>query len=314
MFSRKRFAMLVATASACLPMLIACGSDAQANEDVAAAPHYAVAPDAKTAQGLSQQDPTQSPPGTNIWTCRLSAAHPRPLILVPGTFATMELDFGALGPMLANAGYCVFTLNYGYQADTGNYATGPIAASGTQLAAFVSQVLSATGADKVDLLGHSEGGVLVEYYLKSLGGAATAANFVGLSPITHGTTLQGVTVLAQIFPPINILVDIYCPACVDEEAGSAFIEKLDGGHIAQSGVHYTIIETQNETVVTPVGSSFIDEPGVNDFYVQSQCPADDVDHGDLSYDAVVFQDVLNALNPSRAAAPDCAAAYPVPTH
>jgi len=105
MFQRTLFSVAAATASACLPALVGCGggNNVADDQDAAAAPRYAVAPDAKAAQSLSQQDPTQSPPGTNIWTCRLSAAHPRPVILVPGTFYTMEYGFGALGPMLAIA-------------------------------------------------------------------------------------------------------------------------------------------------------------------------------------------------------------------
>ena len=313
MFSRNWLAVASATAAACLPGLAGCGDGADPDGD-AAAPQYAVAPNAKAAQALSEQDPTRSPPGTNIWTCRLSAAHPRPLILVPGTFFTMEADFGALGPMLANAGYCVFTLDYGYQQDTGNYATAAIAASGQQLAAFVAQVLDASGVDRVDLLGHSQGGTLAEYYAKSLGGAAHLSSIIGLAPTTHGTTLQGMATLAQMVPGLNLAVDLYCPACLDQEAGSAFIGQLDTAPIAQPGVRYTIIETRNETAVTPVGSAFIGEPGVSNFYVQDQCPADNVDHNDLAYDAVIFREILNALDPDSAAAPDCATAYPAPLH
>lgn len=309
MFSR----VCIAVAAACFSGLSACGGgDVPAAPDVAAPLRYAVAPDARTAQSLSQQDPTQSPPGTNIWTCRPTPAHPHPLILVPGTFFTMESDFGALGPMLANTGYCVFTLNYGYQRDTGNYATGPMADSGLQLATLVAQVLAASGAQQVDLIGHSQGGTLAEYYAKSLGGAGNVAAIVGLAPTTHGTTLQGMATLAQAVPGLNLVVGGYCPACVDQEPGSRFIQQLDAGAIAQPGVRYTVIETRNEKAVTPVGSAFIDEPGVSNFYVQDRCAGDRVDHGDLGYDAVVFREILNALDPAGAAPPDCASAYPVP--
>jgi hypothetical protein len=37
-----------------------------------------------------------------------------------------------------------------------------------------------------------------------------------------------------------------------------------------------------------------------------------VDHADLSYDPVVFQEVFNALDPAAAQAPDCFDAFPAP--
>jgi hypothetical protein len=77
-------------------------------------------------------------------------------------------------------------------------------------------------------------------------------------------------------------------------------------------VHYTVIETLNEFVVTPVGSSFVNESGVTNMYVQSQCFNDTVDHADLAYDQVTIQDVFNALDPAHAHAPNCFLAFPVP--
>jgi hypothetical protein len=51
---------------------------------------------------------------------------------------------------------------------------------------------------------------------------------------------------------------------------------------------------------------------VTNEYVQRYCPFDTVDHGDLSYDAVVFQVVLNALDPATARYPNCLDEYPAP--
>ena len=57
--------------------------------------------------------PTAAPPGANDWSCRPTQAHPYPVILVHGTLANAAFTWQALSPLLANAGYCVFALNYG---------------------------------------------------------------------------------------------------------------------------------------------------------------------------------------------------------
>lgn len=278
----------------------------------AAAAIYPVQPNIVSAALAAASDPEQSPPGTNNFSCTPSAAHPFPVVLIPGTFSVMEDDFGALAPILANNGYCVFSLDYGGTSGALVQAIGPAAASARQVAAFVARVRQATGSAKVDLVGHSQGGLLGEYYLKVLGGAPNVHTFVGLSPTTHGTTLDGLATLATFFPGANDVVGALCAACVDQERGSAFLAPLDSGPIAQAGVNYTVIETLNETVVTPVGSSFVGEPGVTNRYVQSQCPNDIVDHADLAYDRVTIQDTLNALDPAHVRAPNCLTAFPYP--
>lgn len=277
----------------------------------AAAASYYVQPDIVAGGVAAATNPEQSPPGTNNFSCT-STAHPYPVVLIPATFSVMEDDFGALAPILANNGYCVFGTNYGGTPGQLVQATGPAATSANQIAAFVTKVRQLTGASKVDLVGHSQGGMLGEYYLKMLGGAANVHSYVGLSPTSHGTTLDGLTNLAQVVPGANGIVGSLCRACVDQEHGSAFLAPLDNGPIAQAGVNYTIIETRNETVVTPVGSAFVNEPGVTNRYVQSQCPFDTVDHGDLTYDLVTVQDVMNALDPAHASAPNCHTGFPYP--
>src|SRR3954451_20304075 len=170
---------------------------------VAAAPASADLPVIYSgAYGYAHTSPTASPPGANDWTCKPTAAHPFPVVLVHGTFADMSDSWQALSPLLKNNGYCVFALNYGSYAGSGAvgiYGTGDIPNSAAELSAFVNKVLSATGAAEVDLVGHSQGGMMPRYYLKNLGGAAKVRALVGLSPSNHGTTLDGLFTLASFF-------------------------------------------------------------------------------------------------------------------
>src|SRR3954451_12171657 len=87
------------------------------------------------ALGYAHTSPTASPPGANE-PCQPSAAHPRPVVLVHGTFADMSNSWQALSPLLKNNGWCVFALNYGSYAGSGAlgiYGTGEIRNSAQEL-------------------------------------------------------------------------------------------------------------------------------------------------------------------------------------
>src|SRR5580693_2387988 len=181
-----------------------------------------------TATALAPDTP---PPGANNWSCQLTAAHPDPVILVHGTFANMDDNWQAASPLLADNGYCVYAFNYGGASSASPIqGTGEIAASAAQLAAFVNTVLARTGAAKVDLVGHSQGGLMPRYYINFLGGAAKVSDFVALAPSNYGTTLDGLTKLASLLgasSAINGTLSAVCEACVEQEQGSAFLASLN---------------------------------------------------------------------------------------
>src|SRR5262245_25406343 len=117
-------------------------------------------------------DPETPPPGANRWSCEPSDAHPRPVVLVHGTFANQHANWTAVSPLLVNEGYCVFTRNYGRTRFSPVYGVGDIRASAEELRGFVDKVLARTRAEQVDIVGHFQGGLMPRYYLKELGGAS----------------------------------------------------------------------------------------------------------------------------------------------
>lgn len=261
--------------------------------------------------GYAHISPTASLAAANNWSCRPTTAHPRPVVLVHGTFGDMSDSWQALAPLLANNGYCVFALNYGSAGGSGSlgiYGIGDVAQSAQQLSAFVDQVLSATGASQVDVVGHSQGGMMPRYYIKSLGGSAKIHTLVGLAPSNHGTTLNGLTSLANNFPGANQFLGALCSACVEQESGSAFLTNLNAGGDTVAGVNYTVIESRYDEVVTPYTSAFLAGPNVTNITLQDQCFLDFGEHLSMPYDHIADTDVLNALDPAHHRTPTC---YPV---
>jgi triacylglycerol esterase/lipase EstA (alpha/beta hydrolase family) len=256
--------------------------------------------------------PQTPPPGADNG-CRPSAAHPEPVILVNGTFANQDDNWQAASPLLANHGYCVFTFNYGGpSASSIVQGTGDIATSAGQLGTFVTQVLASTGAGKVDLVGHSQGGMMPRYYLKFLGGAAHVDKLVALAPSNHGTTLGGLTALVTALGQaglVNGAINALCTACGQQEAGSSFLTHLNAGGETVAGVNYTVIESRYDEVVTPYTSAFLS--GATNIVLQNQCPLDLTDHLEIAADPVALADVLNALDPAHPVRVPCLSVLPV---
>ncbi|MGH9171683.1 MAG: esterase/lipase family protein [Acidimicrobiales bacterium] len=249
-------------------------------------------------------NPTASPPGANNASCKPSSAHPYPVILVPGTFASMADSFGAISPALVNEGYCVYSFNYG-QTLTGRpfYGTGEIGASAGELETFVDQVLAETGASKVDLVGHSQGGMMPRYYIKYLGGASKVNMLVGLAPSNNGTTLDDIaTVFRTLFGELGLdIVSSACEACTEQIKGSSFLDNLNSGGETVSGVKYVVIESIFDEVVTPYTSAFLPAASnVQNITLQDQCPLlDYADHISIIYDSNALQDIENALGADK---------------
>src|SRR5262245_55263005 len=110
-----------------------------------AAPNYPVRHTLIEGALASLADPSAPPPGVNV-PCTPSTTHPRPVVLVNGTFANMTDDWSFLGPTLANAGYCVYSTPLGGDPHNLLQTIGPVVGSVAQLSSFVDSVLAGTHA------------------------------------------------------------------------------------------------------------------------------------------------------------------------
>ncbi|MEV0601798.1 alpha/beta fold hydrolase [Streptomyces sp. NPDC050315] len=259
-----------------------------------------------SAFAYSAAHPAAVPAGANDWACEPDRAHPRPVVLVHGTFENRYDNWAALAPKLKAAGYCVYALNYGGEEGQPVLGTGDIPASAGQLAVFVDKVRAATGAARVDLVGHSQGGMLPRYYLGRLGGAAKVDKLVALAPTNHGTSLAGLALLAHAVPGTEDTTSTGCPACHQQLTGSDFIEDLNADGETVPGVTYTVIISRYDEVVTPYTSAFLTPaPNVTNTTLQDICPTNLSEHTTISYDGTTTRLVLNALDPTHAQRPAC---------
>jgi len=242
--------------------------------------------------------------GANNWNCRPSAAHPRPVVLVPATGVNLGANWVALAPMLANAGYCVYSFNYGMVwLSFGRIGgLGDIPTSAYTMKYFVDKVLRYTGASQVDVVGHSQGGMMPNYYIKFLGGASKVHTTVGLAPSNHGTTLSGIVTLGSNLNVLgfanSLITGLGFPGLVQQEAGSSFQRKLFGDGDTVAGPRYVVIETKHDLVVTPYTNAFLNGPNVTNIRLQDQCPGDWVGHIGMFTDSPALQNVMNVLGPN----------------
>jgi hypothetical protein len=243
--------------------------------------------------------------GFNDWSCQPSPAHPDPVVLLHGLGGNGPGNFATLGPYLASAGFCVYAPTYG-EAIPGIPVGGlvPITQSAPEIDGYIDTVLAATGAAKVDLVGHSEGGFQALYGPKFVSGEAShVARVIALAPPTHGTTFANLVTIANdlgILPEVDtILATLGCPACTELITGADLVNELNTGPIAQPGISYTIIASTHDELVTPYGTEFVNEPDVNNETVQNLCPLDPVGHIGLAFDGDVAQMVRNALDPAH---------------
>lgn len=232
-------------------------------------------------------------PGTNDWSCKPAAARPTPVVLVHGTFGDRRHLLEPLAKAIKAQGFCVFALDYG------NRATNDVATSAGELKAYVAKVRAATGAAKVSLVGHSQGGMMPRYYIKFLGGASYVDDLVGIAPSNHGT------MLIPAFNPIaDLLPGAVCVSCNQQAWGSAFLARLNAGDETPGAVSYTQITTRYDEVVVPHTSGYLAAgPLTTNLTIQAKCPLAIADHLLVPTNRATIALTLDALThagPARA--------------
>ncbi len=222
--------------------------------------------------------PLGEPIGANDWSCVPSVERPTPVILVHGTFGDRRSLLDPLSAALVDAGFCVFSLDYG------NRATGDIRASARELKRYVAKVRRATGAAKVSFVGHSQGGMMPRFYIKFLGGVRYVDDLIGLSPSNNGTALT------------RLGTGGLCISCDQQAAGSPFLRRLNAGDQTPGRVSYTQITTRYDELLVPYTSAYLAEgPRTTNVTIQDICPLDLAEHALIPMSPTAIAITLDAL-------------------
>lgn len=270
--------------------------------------------DAGRAQLLT---PGAPPPGSNDWSCRPTAEHPNPVVLVHGGFINQTIGWQTISPLLANAGYCVFSLDYGKPdwptppAWTPG-AMDPLAENATQIGVFADRVRQETGADKIDVLAQSFGTLSANHYAKYLGGAATIDKFVALSPLWNGTEIVEVHNLPNVLESIGLaglmpatLDLVQCGVCEQVLQGSDYLTELHRDGTYAPGVTYTNITSRYETLLVFYSTGMRPGPLTRSIDIQDGCPHDLTKHFSIAASPRTAALVLGALDPDDAPPVPC---------
>ena len=251
-------------------------------------------------------------------SCQLSDEHPRPVVLVHGTWANADVTWDKLAPALRSQGICVFTITYG-KHKRGSLQNlfdlvggDSIRSSARTLATFVDDVRRQTGARQVDIVGHSQGALVARQYMKYDGGTDPSDprrnavhTLVSLAGTNHGTSFnrnQFIGAVAEMLgvPVVRLASLAVGPSYVEQMIGSPFLTALNAGGDTRPGVRYVAIGTRNDTMVTPPERTFlVAGPGatVRNVWVQDGCPSATVDHMQITSDPRAMWLVSDALDP-----------------
>lgn len=250
--------------------------------------------------------PNAAPQGANDFGCKPDAERPRPVVLAHGTDSSAYSDWAAISPLLARAGFCVFALNYGGAPGADTYGTEDIWASSKQLGEFVDRVLTATGAQQVDLVGFSQGANVTRYYVNKLNGAPKVGHWVGLASPSYGGIMYGIVPVAKYMPVLYTLFEFGSSlAAVQQAAGSPYIEALNAGGDTVPGVRYTTIASRVDEMIQPFENIALRGSGATNLVIQDECSDNLTGHFHQVYEPLVHQLLLNTLDPKRARKPVC---------
>lgn len=205
----------------------------------------------------------------DLWQARPTLDRPYPVVLIHGTISSKNV-WQNLVLRLRNDGFVVFSPDYGV------HGTQDIPTSAQDIGAYIEQVLSATGAEAVDIVGHSQGGLLARYWINELGGEDYVHHLISLGSPHQGTTLLGMlgnlltSETTQRMAAATIR-RVFGAAGMQQIIGSPVLETLAASPDTRPMIRYTNYATRNDSTVVPHENAFLsmeDSDLVKNVFVQ----------------------------------------------
>ncbi|SCL15784.1 Triacylglycerol esterase/lipase EstA, alpha/beta hydrolase fold [Micromonospora nigra] len=258
------------------------------------------APDrpAADADRAAPADPAASRTGTpaagdreTSTAAQIAAAAAGNPVIVVGGLSGIATVYQPLAARLRADGYRVWI----YQLP--NLGLGDITDSARAFSTFVGQVRASTGAAKVDVVAHSEGGLVSRYYIKSLGGASAVGRYVSLGSPQYGTYVANIVKFLGLGSCAGIV------ACQQMSIGSTFLAGLNAGDDTPGAVRWTAVRTLQDELVRPVDNARLAD-GATNVLIQASCPLRVVGHLALVLDGTTYTVIRQALR-DQAIRPNC---------
>ena len=252
-------------------------------------PAHAQTMETSAAEGLGINDPDCQPTGPVT----------EPVVLLHGTSAN-SAEWNDLIPKLKDLGMCVWAFDYGaedvaYQ-NAYDYLKGiaDLESSGREIARQIEHIREVTGANKVNLVGFSQGGLHTKTFTQLYGSPEEVNRVVTIGANFHGTTWGGratsLSTAAKIAP--SVVKFVGTSAGIQQLEGSEFMENLNQLPDTASGLTYTSIYSPADSTVTPNQTSELSAvPGADVVNVESA----PVEHGQLPHDPRVHEQILWGL-------------------
>ena len=172
---------------------------------------------------------------------------------------------------------------------------------------FVEDVLTWSGASKVDLVGHSQGALATRAYIKYYGGETKVDKMISLSGPNAGTEFVPLIEFfaGPILAPFGITCESLSP-CVQMGLNSEFITDLNDSGMTPGDIDYYAFYTNNDKLVWYWSTGIFGLPIISydnarlgsdatNIEIGQMCPLRIVGHLGMIIDPVPIHMTLDAL-------------------
>ncbi len=164
----------------------------------------------------------------------------KPVLLVHGYFMSRACFILLYLRMRHTGKRTIFTINL-------RPRTASIEELAHQLSEKIEEILVLTKSDKVDIIGHSMGGIVSRYYIEQMNGAKKVNKLITIGSPHNGTKMAVFGIGAN---------------AKELHYGSEFMRGLNAGPLSGEVKYYSLWSTIDNLVI-PQESSILKEPGVN---------------------------------------------------